>query len=41
MVMKDLKEMFRDDKGEEYDEQDNTLFNLCEKYSAIRIYSYV
>ena len=28
MVMKDLKEMFRDDKGEEDDEQDNTLFNL-------------
>ncbi len=28
MVMKDLKEMFRDDKGDESDEKDNTLFNL-------------
>jgi hypothetical protein len=37
MVMKDLKEMFRDNKGDEDDEKGNTLFNLVRGESKKRV----
>ena len=43
MVMKDLKEMFRDNKGDEDDEKDDTLFNLVrgEKKKASKLFGHL